>query len=232
MSRTIALLSAFLSAAVALKNDTTHATLSIIEPGFSGIVSFSHLPYTKCLETSEAAFDIAILGMPFDTTTTYRPGARFGPQGVRMGSRRQQAHYSGFTTFLGFDPYKQGKTVIDCGDVPISPFDNLVAYGDLLGRKILDPKPETRKHQMSKLTKSGTEIPRIITIGGDHTLVLPIVRALGPHYGPISIIHLDSHPDTGPMRPNDPIHHGSYFTAAYAEGLLTNSSAHVGIRQK
>jgi len=93
-----------------------------------------------------------------------------------------------------------------------------IAYGDLLGRNILDQAPESRRRRTGLLTKTGAEIPMIVSLGGDHTIVLPILRALGPHYGPISVIHFDSHPDTGATKPVDPpydgsdISHGSYFT--------------------
>jgi agmatinase len=88
------------------------------EPPFSGLLSFSHLPYFECLaDTShEHKFDIAVLGMPFDTATTYRPGARFGPHGIRSGSRRQSFDRS-YTIPWGMSPYKMGLEIIDCGDV-------------------------------------------------------------------------------------------------------------------
>ena len=216
---------------------------------FTGPVSFSHLPYTKCLETPDASYDIAILGMPFDTTTSYRctkpyqrvlnaaddanrPGARFGPQGIRLGSRRQHATYGSYTTFLGFDPYKQGKTVIDCGDIPIAQIHNglalkqmEVAYGDLLGRKILDADALSHKHATSKFTRHGAEIPRIISLGGDHTIVLPIVRALGPHYGPVSVIHFDAHPDTGNVTKGLPPYEGSEISTARTSQFCTTRAS-------
>lgn len=83
--------------------------------GFTGPLSFSHLPYTKCLEDATTPnFDIAVLGLPFDTTTSYRPGARFGPSGIRHGSRRQ---IRGYTLSWGNSPWNLGSSVRDCGDV-------------------------------------------------------------------------------------------------------------------
>lgn len=85
---------------------------------FSGPLSFSHLTYERCLEDRTTPFDIAILGMPFDTAVTYRPGARFGPFAIRSGSRRQR-ELRGYTLPWGMDPFAQGVKVVDCGDVSL-----------------------------------------------------------------------------------------------------------------
>lgn len=87
-----------------------------IDQTFSGPLSFSHLPYSKCLEEPTVEFDIALLGMPFDTAVTYRPGARFGPYAIRSGSRRQR-EARGYTLSWRNNPYEQGSKIIDCGDV-------------------------------------------------------------------------------------------------------------------
>lgn len=86
-----------------------------IDQPFSGPLSFSHAEYSRCLEDESATFDIAILGMPFDTGTGYRPGARFGPHAIRSGSRRQKPS-RGYTLSWGNDPY-DGLNILDCGDV-------------------------------------------------------------------------------------------------------------------
>jgi agmatinase len=87
-----------------------------IDQPFSGPLSFSHLPYSRCLEDESAQFDIAVLGMPFDTGTSYRPGARFGPYAIRSGSRRQR-EARGYSLAWGNNPYEQGSQILDCGDV-------------------------------------------------------------------------------------------------------------------
>ncbi|CAK5264796.1 unnamed protein product [Mycena citricolor] len=84
--------------------------------GYTGPLSFSHVPYTRCLEDGSVAFDIGLLGMPFDTTTSYRPGARFGPFGIRAGSRRQGLD-RGSLAWGGVSPVEQGASILDCGDV-------------------------------------------------------------------------------------------------------------------
>ncbi|KAL4070739.1 arginase deacetylase [Scleroderma citrinum] len=210
-----------------------------VDQPFSGPLAFSHLNYTRCLEDESVGFDIAILGMPFDTGTTYRPGARFGPYAIRSGSRRQ---FRAYTLAWGRNPYEQGSEIIDCGDVPVTPFDNAlaidqmeVAYSTLLARPV-SSKISAWK-QGALLAKDGREHPRIVSMGGDHTIVLPILRALNKIYGPISVIHFDAHLDTwtgypGCVTEQSRITHGTFFHVASKEGLIANSSIHAGIRCK
>jgi agmatinase len=96
-----------------------------IDQPFSGFLSFSHIPHTICLEDESATFDIAILGFPFDTAVSYRPGARFGPYAIRSGSRRQR-NIRGYTLSWAVNPYDQGVSIIDCGDVRLSSFHHTV----------------------------------------------------------------------------------------------------------
>ncbi|KAF4604544.1 hypothetical protein EYR40_003318 [Pleurotus pulmonarius] len=205
--------------------------------GFTGPLSFSHLPYARCLQDASNKFDIAILGFPFDTTTSYRPGARFGPAGIRHGSRRQSGR--GYTVTWGSSPYELGATMMDCGDVPLSGYDNAkaidqmeAAYSTLLMRPV---SGSMRKAYTSYLAKDGKEHPRIITLGGDHTIVLPILRSLNKVYGPVSVIHFDAHLDTWAPRgttAQERITHGSFFAVAAEEHLIRNTSVHAGIRCK
>ncbi|KAI0248388.1 arginase family-domain-containing protein [Lactifluus subvellereus] len=212
--------------------------------GFTGPLAFSHLPYARCLEDASPAFDIALLGMPFDTAVTYRPGARFGPTGIRIGSRRIHREW-GWSLSWGLDPYKQGFEVIDCGDVPLSPFDNAlaldqmqVAYSTLLQRDLARPNPEGMVGSTRRFAKDNKEHPKIITLGGDHTIVLPILRSLNKVYGPISVIHFDAHLDSwapwsgANQTAQSRIMHGSFFYIAREEGLLSNTNVHAGIRCK
>ena len=87
-----------------------------LDSGFSGPLSFAHWPYARCLEETSQQFDVAIIGMPFDTTTSYRPGARFGPYAIRSGSRRQHAPW-GYSLAWHMNPYDTAGLVMDCGDV-------------------------------------------------------------------------------------------------------------------
>ncbi|KAG5647680.1 hypothetical protein DXG03_008403 [Asterophora parasitica] len=211
---------------------------------FSGPLSFAHLPYTRCLENEDTAFDVAILGMPFDTAVTYRPGARFGPYAIRSGSRRQR-ETGGYTIAWGNSPYTQGVKIIDCGDIPVTPFDNAVAvdqievaYSTLLERT---PVGGFGQRDITRaLSKDGLEHPRIVSLGGDHTIVLPILRSLHKVYGPISVIHFDAHLDTWKPEAHYPhqrseqsrVTHGTFFYLAQEEGLISNNSIHAGIRCK
>ncbi|RDB28755.1 putative agmatinase 1 [Hypsizygus marmoreus] len=211
---------------------------------FSGLLSFSHLPYTRCLENEATKFDIAVLGMPFDTGVSYRPGARFGPFAIRSGSRRQRAT-NGYTMSWGNSPFNQGVKILDCGDVPISPFDNAlavdqieVAYSTLLDRPSAEGMGERDITRL--ISKDGIEHPRIVTLGGDHTIVWPILRSLHKVYGPISVIHFDAHLDTWEPKTRYPgqttdqsrVTHGTFFYLAKEEGLISNQSIHAGIRCK
>nr|GAT51698.1 predicted protein [Mycena chlorophos] len=201
--------------------------------GFTGPLSFAHLPYTKCLEDASQPFDIAILGFPFDTTTSYRPGARMGPRSIRAARNS-----AGATLAWGKGPFDWGARLLDCGDVPLSQYDNSkaidqmeIAYSTLLAR----PVPGETKPSTAFMAKDGAEHPRIVTLGGDHTIVLPILRSLHKVYGQISVIHFDAHFDTSAVEGilgQERISHGSYFTIAAEENLMTNHSIHAGIRQK
>ncbi|KAF9878180.1 arginase family protein [Colletotrichum karsti] len=188
------------------------------------------------LTTQSAALnplDIAILGFPYDTSTSYRPGARFGPRGIRAGSSREKKGRS-YNTVWEVDPYDQGLEIIDCGDVPITPFDASHAFKQMeqAYRQIL-------YHETSE--KNDWEHPRIISLGGDHSIVLPILRSLKTVYGPVSVIHLDSHLDTwdpyegytGIVSNQSAITHGTFFWHASREGCVSKgTSIHGGLRTK
>jgi len=211
---------------------------------FSGPLSYSHLRQTRCLENASELFDIAILGMPFDTAVSYRPGARFGPYAIRSGSRRQRA-IRGYTMSWGMNPYTQGQAIIDCGDVPVTPFDNAlamdqmkVAYTTLLRRGVANDTL-TGFSLPNTLALDGRLHPRIITLGGDHTIVLPVLRSLHSVYGPITVIHFDAHLDTwnavgypGIVGDAGEVNHGTFFWKAGTEGLLGNNNVHAGVRCK
>ncbi|KAF5376005.1 hypothetical protein D9757_008813 [Collybiopsis confluens] len=214
-----------------------------VDLGYTGVLSFSHLNYVKCLEDASVPFDIGIIGFPFDTATSYRPGARFGPYAIRSGSRRQTLGVGrGYTLAWGSNPVDFGSGFLDCGDVPISPYDNAkaidqmeAAYSTLLARPVLGGVSEKYRERTRSFALDGKEHPRIITLGGDHTIVLPILRALNKVYGPVSVIHFDAHLDTWPSTGNaihDGITHGTFFSVAAEEGLMTNTSIHAGIRCK
>ncbi|KAL2394481.1 Guanidinobutyrase [Exophiala dermatitidis] len=198
---------------------------------FAGLTTFANLPWVHCLskDGDVEKYDIAFLGAPFDTGTTGRPGARFGPAGIRLGSRRisAEAAWSAYThnnTFLSW------AKIVDCGDAPLTFLDNTVALQQL---------GEAHK-AVSARTANTTEVagvPRIITLGGDHTTTLAALRSTFDHWGPVSVIHFDSHLDTwdpkvlgGGISHYAGVNHGTFLHIAHEEGLILNSSAHAGIR--
>ncbi|KAL8917421.1 MAG: hypothetical protein Q9172_005860 [Xanthocarpia lactea] len=205
---------------------------------FSGISTFGRLPYFPCLASDDEQYDIAFIGAPFDTGTSYRPGARFGPSGIRQGSRRLNL-YGGYNVPLGANPFNSWAKVLDCGDIPVTSYDNAYAIQQIeQGHNLLLTRSPFTNAKEKGFSKKGKTLPRIITLGGDHTITLPLLRSVTAAYGPISVIHFDSHLDTwrprvfgGAPTEQASINHGTYFYHAHAEGLLANdSNIHAGIR--
>jgi agmatinase len=202
---------------------------------FSQPVTFAHLPWERCLgQFHTTPLDIAILGFPYDTSTSYRPGARFGPRGIRAASSREKKGRS-YNTVWGVDPFQEGGlTVLDCGDIPITPFDAAHAF-----KQMEQGYRQVLWHKTSD--KNKWERPRILSLGGDHSIVLPILRSLKEVYGPVSVVHLDSHLDTwdpyqgytGVASEQSAITHGTFFWHAGREGCIAKgTSIHGGLRTK
>lgn len=205
---------------------------------FSGLTTFAHLPTVKCLVDPEQAFDAAIIGVPFDTAVSYRTGARFGPRAIRAASSRQ-TKLSGFNIRAGINPYQSWATITDCMDIPVTPMNNELAleqmtagFSELLEHPTAHPK-------------LGGSTPKLVALGGDHSIVLPHLRALRKKYGqPISVIHFDAHLDTyNPTKyasgPQDSVGsgvaeftHGTMFWMAAQEGLLSDTCIHAGLRSR
>ncbi|KAG7915307.1 hypothetical protein KL927_004296 [Ogataea polymorpha] len=103
----------------------------------SGFLTFGHLPAeAHCFDPdmmSELEVDIAILGAPFDTGISYKPGSRFGPDAIRQGTRKYSAVFSPYKE--GFNPWNSWAKIVDCGNVTMTPVDNRVALDQLTGRK-------------------------------------------------------------------------------------------------
>jgi agmatinase len=157
-------------------------------------------------------YDIAILGVPFDGGTSYRPGARFGPMAVRQAARTLRP---GYHVELGVAPVRELQ-VVDAGDVAVTPYD------------IAEACRQIQRHA-SEILGGGDR--RIVSIGGDHTIALPNLRALHAKHGPVALVHFDAHLDTWDTYFNAPVTHGTIFRRAFEEGLLIEDhSIHVGIR--
>lgn len=99
-----------------------------------GLTSFAHLPYVPCFDSKGdeevGRYDIAVLGAPFDTATSYRPGARFGPHGIRDGSRRVRGPHS-WNLYSGRNSFEEWAKIVDCGDAPLTFVDNTMALKQL-----------------------------------------------------------------------------------------------------
>ncbi|MGZ8566522.1 MAG: agmatinase [Actinomycetota bacterium] len=175
-------------------------------PRFAGPSTFARLPRLDEVERC----DVAIVGVPFDSGVTYRPGARFGPHAVRNATRLLRAYHPG----LDVHPFG-AQQVADAGDVACSPFD--------IGEAILLIEGAAT----SLLERAGA----VLSIGGDHTIALPLLRAVAGRHGPVALLHFDAHLDTWDSYFGASYTHGTPFRRAWEEGLLLEErSVHVGIR--
>jgi agmatinase len=175
-------------------------------PRYAGPDTFARLP--RLDDVGRAA--VAVLGVPFDSGVSYRPGARFGPQAVRAGSKLLRPYHP----FLDVEPWSTHQ-VADAGDVGCNPFDIVEAVGQV----------EAAARQTLQ------RADRLLTIGGDHTVALPLLRAMHAAHGPIALVHFDAHLDTWDTYFGAPYTHGTPFRRAHEEGLLASDAcAHVGIR--
>jgi agmatinase len=177
-----------------------------VVPRFAGIGTFARLPMIDQVPE----WDIALVGIPFDGGTTYRPGARFGPNAVRQGSRLLRPYHPELDTL----PFERVQ-VVDAGDISCSPFDAAAAVAQI-------------EDAASGLLAGGG---RIMAVGGDHTIALPLLRATSRRHGPLALVHFDAHLDTWDTYFGERFTHGTPFRRAWEEGLLLRErSAHVGLR--
>lgn len=178
-----------------------------VVPRFAGPATFARLPLAD--EVSD--IEIAVLGVPFDAGTSYRPGARFGPAHVRESSRLLRP----YNPAAQVAPFA-AQQVADVGDLAVNPFDITAAIGQIhVGAR-------------AALERAG----RLVTIGGDHTVALPLLRALTERRGgPVAVVHFDAHLDTWETYFGAAYTHGTPFRRASEEGLIDReASMHVGIR--
>ena len=175
-------------------------------PRFAGPATFARLP--RLDEVPRA--DVAVLGVPLDSGVSYRPGARFGPAHIRASSKLLRPYNPALDAF----PFA-GQQVADAGDIGVNPFDLQEAIG-------------TIDRAVSDLRADGT---RVLTLGGDHTIALPVLRSVARDLGPVAVLHFDAHLDTWDTYFGAPYTHGTPFRRASEEGLLDlERSMHIGIR--
>lgn len=176
------------------------------EHTYSGALSFLRRKYTRNLD----GVDVAVTGIPFDLATTNRPGARFGPAGIRAASAQLSW---GPPWPWGFDPTER-LAIIDYGDCA---FD--------FGRPDAIPS-EIEAHAQSIISRDVS----LLSLGGDHFVTLPLLRAHSKRHGPLAIIHFDAHSDTWKDE-DGRIDHGTMFYHAVREGIVVpERSVQIGIR--
>jgi agmatinase len=179
---------------------------SSVVPRFAGPATFARLP--RIDQVGRA--DVAVVGVPFDSGVSYRPGARFGLSAVREASRLLRPYHPG----LDVSPFERAQ-VVDAGDIPANPMDVQAAI-------------RTVQREATELINGGA---RLVTIGGDHTIALPLLRAVAQKYGPVALLHFDAHLDTWDTYFGASYTHGTPFRRAVEEGVLdTSALCHVGIR--
>jgi agmatinase len=177
-----------------------------IVPRYAGLATFARLP---TLDEVGAA-DVVIAGVPFDSGVSYRPGARFGPAHIRQSSRLLRP----YNPAAGVAPFAV-QQVADAGDIACNPFDIGAAIGQI-------------EAAARRLTEGGR---RLLALGGDHTVALPLLRVAHERYGPVAVLHFDAHLDTWDTYFGEPYTHGTPFRRAAEEGLIDlRHSLHVGIR--
>lgn len=175
-------------------------------PRFGGPATFMRLPATS----APADLDVAIVGVPFDIGTSNRPGARFGPRAIRAESVLLRP-YNMATRAAPFDSLR----IDDTGDVATNPYN------------LADSVARIADHYQALLAQQ--VIP--ISIGGDHTIVLPILRAIAGVHGPVGLVHVDAHTDINDLMFGEPVAHGTPFRRAMEEGLLDGDRvAQIGVR--
>ena len=175
-------------------------------PRFGGIATFMRLPGN----TDPADLDVAVVGVPFDIGTSNRPGARFGPRGIR-GESVLLRPYNMATRAAPFDSLR----IDDTGDVASSPYDLLAAveaieahFDELLGHGVVTA-----------------------AMGGDHTVVLPILKAMAERHGPVGLVHIDAHTDVNDTMFGSKITHGTPFRRAVEAGVLDcDRVVQIGVR--
>ena len=168
-------------------------------PRYTGIRTFARLPHVRSVE----GVDVAVVGVPFDTATSYRSGARFGPEAIRSGSTLLRPWH----TTLEVDVF-EGQSAVDWGDIDVTP-GNAARTTDQVATGL------------GELLAAGV-VP--IVLGGDHSIALGELRAHAAAAGePVALVLLDAHADTWDEYYGERIFHGTPFRRAVEEGVLDPS---------
>lgn len=175
-------------------------------PRFGGPVTFMRLPAAPTAE----GLDVAFCGIPMDIGTSNRPGTRLGPRQIRDESRMLRP----FNMATGAAPFDHLQCA-DIGDVPINTFDLKKSVAIIEG------------HYDNILAQGALPL----TMGGDHTLTWPILRAIKKKHGPVALIHVDAHADINDTMFGEKVAHGCPFRRAFEDGCLINDKVfQIGLR--
>ncbi|PLS22582.1 agmatinase [Neptunicoccus cionae] len=187
-----------------LRSDTTKGRWE--EMTYGGALSFLRRNYSRNLE----GVDVAVTGVPFDNAVTFRPGCRLGPQAIRAASV-QLAELKAFP--FGFDPFET-LSVVDYGDVHLDPHHPETV------------RPAIEAHA-ARIIESGA---KLLTLGGDHSIAYPLLKAHAEKHGPVALIQFDAHCDTWDDD-GARMDHGTMFLRAAREGIIdVVKSTQVGLR--
>lgn len=179
---------------------------SLAYPRFAAPPTFMRLPHIPRPEE----LDVALVGIPFDGGATYRPGPRFGPRNIRV----QSAIIRPYNPALKINPFER-KRVADFGDLAVNPLS-------------IEDTFERIERGLAPLVKAGV-IP--LSVGGDHSILLPILRALARRHGPLALVQLDAHSDTWDSYFGSRHSHGTPVRRAIEEGILVpNAVVQIGLR--
>jgi agmatinase len=175
-------------------------------PRFAGVRTFMRMPHTLEL----AGVDAAVYGIPFDTATSYRTGARFGPEAIRSASSLLRP----YNPALGVNVV-ESLSIVDYGDLPVSPGDTVRTYGQV-------------EAALAPLVEAGV-FP--LALGGDHSVTLAELRVLASRHGPLALVQLDAHGDTWEEYFGQRFFHGTTFKRALEENLIEpRASVQAGLR--
>jgi len=179
---------------------------AMVYPRFSGLRTFMRLPHVTDLE----GVDFAVVGVPFDTGGTFRVGARFGPEGIRSQSMLLRSYNPALKVSI-FDICSG----VDYGDLSVTP-------GYL---------PESHKQIEQGAATIFASGATPVFLGGDHSISWPLLRATAAKYGPVALVHFDSHSDLWHSYFGGKDTHGTPFRRAVEEGLIdTARSSQIGLR--
>ena len=164
-------------------------------PRFGQIATFMRLPHVR----DASALDVALVGIPYDGGTSYRPGARFGPRGIR----EQSSLIRPWHPVLKVHPFERLR-VADCGDVDVAPI-------------AIEPTYAAITKRLDTVIAAGATP---VCVGGDHSITLPILRAVARRHGPVGLVHFDAHPDTWDEYYGSKFSHATPFRRAIEERLV------------